>query len=162
MQRQIPCTLICDSMAAQVMREGRVQAVFVGADRITPAAMPPIKLGLMVWPSWRLITKSRFYVAAPSSTFDLSIVDGHRIPIEQRKESEITEAFASEPRLVEPKSTIRLSMSLQPNDYGHHYRTWTYSTRQRNQHRPRSRSISALSVVICGIMGFSQRALGRG
>ncbi len=93
MQRQIPCTVICDSMAAQVMREGKIQAVFVGADRITARGDTANKIGTYGVAVLAHFHKIPFYVAAPSSTFDLSIVDGHEIPIEQRKETEITEAF---------------------------------------------------------------------
>lgn len=93
MQRDIPCTLVCDSMAAQVMREGRIQAIFVGADRITACGDTANKIGTY---SVAILAKHHgipFYVAAPSSTFDLSIEQGENIPIEQRKDSEITEAF---------------------------------------------------------------------
>ncbi|MFN9913288.1 MAG: S-methyl-5-thioribose-1-phosphate isomerase, partial [Pirellulaceae bacterium] len=73
MQREVPCTLICDSMAAQVMREGKVQAVFVGADRITARGDTANKIG-----TYGLAVQAKhhgvpFYVAAPSSTFDLSL-----------------------------------------------------------------------------------------
>jgi methylthioribose-1-phosphate isomerase len=93
MQREVPCTLICDSMAAQVMREGKVQAVFVGADRITARGDTANKIG-----TYGLAVQAKhhgvpFYVAAPSSTFDLSLEWGSDIPIEQRQEGEITEAF---------------------------------------------------------------------
>jgi len=93
MQRKIPCTLICDSMAAQVMREGRVQAVFVGADRITARGDAANKIGTYGLAILAKHHQIPFYVAAPSSTFDLSIISGSSIPIEQRKEGEITEAF---------------------------------------------------------------------
>jgi len=93
MNRKIACTLICDSMAAQVMREGRVQAVFVGADRITARGDAANKIGTYGLAILAKYHKIPFYVAAPSSTFDLSLVSGSEIPIEQRKESEITEAF---------------------------------------------------------------------
>ncbi len=93
MQRQIPCTVICDSMAAQVMREGKVQAVFVGADRITARGDTANKIGTYGVAVLARYHQIPFYVAAPSSTFDLSIVDGHQIPIEQRHDTEITEAF---------------------------------------------------------------------
>jgi methylthioribose-1-phosphate isomerase len=89
-QRGVPCTVICDSMAAQVMREGKVQAVIVGADRITARGDTANKIGtygLAVLAKYHNIP---FYVAAPRSTFDLSIVDGSEIPIEQRKAEEIT------------------------------------------------------------------------
>ncbi len=93
MQRQIPVTLICDSMAAQVMREKRVQAVIVGADRIAANGDVANKIGTY---SVAVLAKHHgipFYVAAPSSTFDLSLTDGSKIPIEQRADYEITEGF---------------------------------------------------------------------
>lgn len=93
MQRNVPCTLICDSMAAQVMREGKIQAVFVGADRITARGDAANKIGTY---GVAVLAKHHgipFYVAAPSSTFDLNLIDGNDIPIEQRKACEITEAF---------------------------------------------------------------------
>ncbi len=89
-QRQIPCTVICDSMAAQVMREGRVQAVIVGADRITARGDTANKIGTYGVAVLAKYHNIPFYVAAPRSTFDLSIVSGESIPIEQRKAEEIT------------------------------------------------------------------------
>jgi methylthioribose-1-phosphate isomerase len=95
-QRGVPCTLICDSMAAQVMREGKVQAVIVGADRITARGDTANKIGtygLAVLAKYHNIP---FYVAAPRSTFDLSIVRGEDIPIEQRKSQEITHGMGKQ------------------------------------------------------------------
>jgi len=95
-QRGIPCTVICDSMAAQVMREKKVQAVIVGADRITARGDTANKIGtygLAILAKYHGIP---FYVAAPTSTFDLSIDSGTDIPIEQRKSSEITHGFGSQ------------------------------------------------------------------
>jgi len=89
-KRQIPCTVICDSMAAQVMREGRVQAVIVGADRITARGDTANKIGTYGVAVLAKYHNIPFYVAAPRSTFDLSIVSGEAIPIEQRKPEEIT------------------------------------------------------------------------
>ncbi len=92
-QRDIPVTLICDSMAAQVMREGRVQAVITGADRIAANGDVANKIGTY---SLALVAAAHdvpFYVAAPTSTFDLSIPDGDAIPIEQRDPREITHGF---------------------------------------------------------------------
>ncbi len=92
-QHGVPCTLICDSMAAQVMREGRVQGVIVGADRITARGDTANKIGtysLAVLAKYHSIP---FYVAAPTSTFDLGIVSGEEIPIEQRKGTEITQGM---------------------------------------------------------------------
>lgn len=90
MQRGIPVTLICDSMAGWVMREGRVQAVVTGADRIAANGDAANKIGTY---SVALLAKAHgipFYVAAPSSTFDMSLNSGAEIPIEQRDSAEIT------------------------------------------------------------------------
>jgi len=86
----IDCTLICDGMAAQVMREGRVGLVIVGADRIAANGDTANKIGTY---GVAVLAKAHgvpFYVAAPSSTFDLSLPDGGGIPIEQRAEEEVT------------------------------------------------------------------------
>jgi methylthioribose-1-phosphate isomerase len=89
-QAGIPVTLICDSTAAQVMREGRVTCVLVGADRIAANGDAANKIG-----TYGLSVLARehgvpFYVAAPASTFDLSLKDGSAIPIEQRPAEEVT------------------------------------------------------------------------
>jgi len=92
-RRGIPVTLICDSMAAQVMREGKVRMVIVGADRIAANGDTANKIGTY---GLALLAKAHgipFYVAAPSSTFDLSIADGSAITIEQRDPREITHGF---------------------------------------------------------------------
>ena len=93
MQRNIDCTLICDSMAAQVMREGRVQAVITGADRIAANGDAANKIGTY---GVALLAKAhdiRFTIAAPSSTFDHSLATGDTIPIEARAAAEITHGF---------------------------------------------------------------------
>jgi methylthioribose-1-phosphate isomerase len=92
-QRDIDVTLICDSMAAQVMREGRVQAVITGADRIAANGDTANKIGTYGVALLAAAHEIPFYVAAPTSTFDLSIPDGDAIPIEQRASSEITHGF---------------------------------------------------------------------
>ena len=86
-------TLICDSMAAQVMREGRVQAVVTGADRIAANGDTANKIGTYGLALLAAAHEIPFYVAAPVSTFDLSIADGERIPIELRDPREITHGF---------------------------------------------------------------------
>jgi methylthioribose-1-phosphate isomerase len=93
MQREVPSTLICDSAAAQVMKEGRVQSVWVGADRIVANGDTANKIG-----TYGLALLSRahtipFYVAAPASTFDLSLDSGDDIPIEQRGAEEVTRVW---------------------------------------------------------------------
>lgn len=92
-RRGVPVTVICDSMAATVMRQGKVQAVIVGADRIAANGDTANKIGTY---SIACLAKTHglpFYVAAPSSTFDLSLSSGERIPIEERSPAEITHGF---------------------------------------------------------------------
>lgn len=89
----IDVTLICDGMAGQVLREGKVDVVITGADRIAGNGDAANKIG-----TYPLAVMARhhnvpFLVAAPSSTFDLTITDGKDIPIELRAAEEITEGF---------------------------------------------------------------------
>ncbi|MDO4583400.1 MAG: S-methyl-5-thioribose-1-phosphate isomerase [Planctomycetia bacterium] len=95
-QRGIPVTLICDSMAAQVMREGKIQAVVVGADRITANGDTANKIGTYSVACLAHLHQIPFYVAAPKSTFDLTLPTGDLIPIEQRHPREITHGFGSQ------------------------------------------------------------------
>lgn len=93
MRRHVAVTLICDSMAGWVMKEGRVQAVIVGADRIAANGDSANKIGTYSLSMLARAHEIPFYVAAPSSTFDLTIQNGDRIPIEERASTEITHAF---------------------------------------------------------------------
>jgi methylthioribose-1-phosphate isomerase len=86
----IEATLICDSMAALVMRSGRVQAVVVGADRIAANGDTANKIGTYGVAVLARAHGIPFYVAAPVSTFDLSLAEGAEIPIEERDSREIT------------------------------------------------------------------------
>lgn len=92
-QRGIAATLICDNMAGQVMREGRVQAVIVGADRITANGDTANKIGTYSVAVLAHAHGIPFYVAAPSTTFDLTLDTGDQIPIEERSREEITHGF---------------------------------------------------------------------
>jgi methylthioribose-1-phosphate isomerase len=92
-QRGIEATLICDSAAAQVMREGRVHAVIVGADRIAANGDTANKIGTYGLALLGAAHEIPFYVAAPTSTFDVSLTHGDAIPIEQRRAEEITHGF---------------------------------------------------------------------
>ena len=95
-QAGIPVTLICDNMAGHVMKEGRVHVAIVGADRIAANGDTANKIGTY---SVALLARAHgipFYVAAPSSTFDLSLPNGDGIPIEQRDPHEITHGFGKQ------------------------------------------------------------------
>ena len=85
----IDVTVLCDGAAASLMRRGQVQLVVVGADRIAANGDTANKIG-----TYSLALAARhhgipFYVAAPLSTFDLTLATGDQIPIEQRPEDEI-------------------------------------------------------------------------
>ena len=93
MQRNIPVTLLCDSMAGWCMHQGMIQAVVTGADRIARNGDTANKIGTY---SLAVMAKHHnipFYIAAPSSTFDFSLDSGCQIPIEERSPEEVTEGF---------------------------------------------------------------------
>ncbi len=86
----IDVTVICDNMAGWLMRQGKIDAAITGADRIAANGDTANKIGTY---SVSVLAKQHglpFYVAAPSSTFDLSIPDGSAIPIEARDPAEVT------------------------------------------------------------------------
>ena len=86
----IPTTVICDNMAASLMRAGRIQAVVVGADRIAANGDVANKIGTY---NVSILAKEHgipFYVAAPWSTIDLATATGEAIPIEERPQVEVT------------------------------------------------------------------------
>jgi methylthioribose-1-phosphate isomerase len=87
---RIPATVITDNMAGWIMRQGRVQAVIVGADRIAANGDTANKIGTY---SLAVLARAHgipFYVAAPRSTIDVRLPDGEAIPIEERAPEEIT------------------------------------------------------------------------
>ena len=75
------------------MREGRVQAVITGADRIAANGDVANKIGTYSLALAAAAHEIPFYVAAPISTFDLSLSSGEAIPIEQRPTEEVTHGF---------------------------------------------------------------------
>lgn len=88
-QAGVPVTVLTDSMSGSLMRSGQIGAVIVGADRIAANGDVANKIG-----TYSLAVLARhhqipFYVAAPSSTFDLSLESGDAIPIEQRGREEV-------------------------------------------------------------------------
>jgi methylthioribose-1-phosphate isomerase len=86
----IPTTVICDNMAASLMRAGRIQAVVVGADRIAANGDFANKIGTY---NVAILAKEHgipFYVAAPWSTIDTATITGDAIPIEERSAIEVT------------------------------------------------------------------------
>ncbi|HZL34344.1 MAG TPA: S-methyl-5-thioribose-1-phosphate isomerase [Tepidisphaeraceae bacterium] len=89
-QNGIPVTVICDSMAATVMQQGKVSAVIVGADRVAANGDVANKIGTLGVAILARHFAIPFYVAAPTSSIDLSLPTGAQIPIEQRDTREVT------------------------------------------------------------------------
>jgi len=90
MREDIPVTLITDSMAGYFMKQGEIDCVIVGADRIAASGHTANKIGTY---SLAVLANAHgipFYVAAPTTTIDLSLTSGYQIPIEERSPEEVT------------------------------------------------------------------------
>jgi methylthioribose-1-phosphate isomerase len=83
-------TLICDNMAAHLMQQGKISKVIAGADRIARNGDTANKIGTFNLAILSRYHKIPFYIAAPASTFDLSLKSGKEIPIEERESEEVT------------------------------------------------------------------------
>ncbi|HNX68789.1 MAG TPA: S-methyl-5-thioribose-1-phosphate isomerase [Candidatus Omnitrophota bacterium] len=90
MKSKIPCTLICDNMAASLMRAGKIDGVVVGADRIAMNGDTANKIGTYGVAVLAHHHGIPLYIAAPSTTFDLKAKTGKDIPIEERPSHEIS------------------------------------------------------------------------
>ena len=89
-QEKIPAVVLTDNMAGWLMKKGEIKLVLVGADRIARNGDTANKIGtygLAILSKWHDIP---FYVAAPTSTLDISLASGRDIPIEERKPEEVT------------------------------------------------------------------------
>jgi methylthioribose-1-phosphate isomerase len=87
---KIPSTLICDNMAASLMRAGKIDGVVVGADRIAMNGDTANKIGTYGVAVLAKVHGIPFYIAAPSTTFDLKAKTGRDIPIEERSHEEVS------------------------------------------------------------------------
>ena len=90
MQEGIPVTLITDSMAGYFMKRREIDCVVVGADRIAANGYTANKIGTYTLAILANAHGIPFYVAAPTSTIDLSLPSGYQIPIEERSPEEVT------------------------------------------------------------------------
>ena len=112
----IPVILITDSMAGYFMKKGKIDCVIVGADRIAANGDTANKIGTYSVAVLAKENRVPFYVAAPTSTFDLSLSTGARIPIEQRNQAEVThiKGIAIAPRYV---NAANPAFDVTPNKY---------------------------------------------
>ena len=93
----VDVTLICDNMAATVMKEGKVQAVITGCDRVALNGDTANKIGTLGVAILAKHYEIPFYIAAPTSSIDFSIPKGSSIKIEERPDLEIREMWYTEP-----------------------------------------------------------------
>ncbi|MGR6117485.1 S-methyl-5-thioribose-1-phosphate isomerase [Aeribacillus composti] len=101
----VDVTLICDNMASIVMKEGKVQAVLVGCDRVAANGDTANKIGTSGVAILAKYYGIPFYVCAPLSTIDLDCPTGEHIPIEVRKAEEITTKWYEKPMAPENVQT---------------------------------------------------------
>ncbi len=92
----VDVTLECDNMCASLMRAGKVQAIFVGCDRVAANGDTANKIGTSVLATVAARYHVPVYICAPTSTIDMSIQSGDEIVIEERKPEEVTEMWYSE------------------------------------------------------------------
>lgn len=98
----VDTTLICDNMAAQVMKERRIKACFVGADRVAKNGDTANKVGTLGLAILARHFRIPFYVFCPTSTIDVSCDDGSKIALEERDHDEIKKEYFKSP--VAPES----------------------------------------------------------
>ena len=89
-RNNIDVTLVCDSMAATLMEQNKIDKIIAGADRIASNGDSANKIGTYSLAVLAKYHNIPFYIVAPSSTFDLKLKSGRKIPIEQRNQEEVT------------------------------------------------------------------------
>jgi methylthioribose-1-phosphate isomerase len=115
-KKGIDVTLICDSMAATLMAQGKIEKVITGADRIAANGDAANKIGTYNLAVLAHFHKIPFYIAAPASTFDLSIKSGKGIPIESRDRREVTELFFKRPIAAKNIKVFNPAFDVTPHD----------------------------------------------
>ncbi len=115
-QEGIPVTMITDSMAGYFMNQGKIDCVIVGADRIAANGDVANKIGTYTVAVLARENNVPFYVAAPTSTIDLSLPSGAEIPIEQRDPEEITHILGTR---IAPEGTnaANPAFDVTPHNY---------------------------------------------
>lgn len=112
----VDVTLICDNMAATLMAQGKIDRVIAGADRIAANGDSANKIGTYNLAVLSHYHKIPFYIAAPESTFDLSVKNGKGIKIEERDGKEITELHYSKPFTLKNVKTYNPAFDVTPHN----------------------------------------------
>lgn len=114
-KRGVDVTLICDSMAATLMKSGKIKRVITGADRIAADGDTANKIGTYNLAVLSRYHKIPFYIAAPQSTFDLNIRSGKDIPIEERPAFEATDLFFKKPIAAKGTKVFNPAFDVTPH-----------------------------------------------
>lgn len=112
----VDVTLICDNMSAMVMKNGWVNAVFVGCDRVAANGDTANKIGTSVVATVAKRYGVPFYVCAPTSTIDMATLTGAQIHIEERKPEEVTEMWYKERMAPEGVKVFNPAFDVTDND----------------------------------------------
>lgn len=112
----VDTTLICDNMASQVMKNGWVQAVFVGCDRVAANGDVCNKIGTSGVAVLAKYYGIPFYVCGPTTTIDMQTARGEDIPIEQRPEEEVTERWYQKRMAPEGVHVYNPAFDVTPNE----------------------------------------------
>jgi len=115
MKDNIPVTLITDNMAGHFMKEGKINKVVVGADRIASNGDAANKIGTYSVAVLAKYHNIPFYVVAPTSTIDLNAESGDDIPIEQRDTKEISEMYFEKRIAPEDVKILYPAFDVTPN-----------------------------------------------
>ncbi|MCR5734474.1 MAG: S-methyl-5-thioribose-1-phosphate isomerase, partial [Lachnospiraceae bacterium] len=108
-------TLLCDNMAGQLMRSGKINAVFVGCDRVAANGDVANKIGTSMVALCAKHYNVPFYVSAPTSTIDLNTASGNDIKIEERPADEVTTLWYKERMAPENISVFNPAFDITDN-----------------------------------------------
>lgn len=112
----VDVTLICDNMSATVMRNGWVNAVFVGCDRVAANGDTANKIGTSVVATVAKRYNVPFYVCAPTSTIDMNTLTGADIVIEERPAGEVTDMWYEKPMAPAGVKVFNPAFDVTDND----------------------------------------------
>lgn len=115
-ESNIDVTLICDNMSNMVMRNGWVNAIFVGCDRVAANGDVANKIGTSIVATVAKRYKIPFYVCAPTATIDIATPTGNEIKIEQRKPEEVTEMWYKKRMAPEGVKVYNPAFDVTDND----------------------------------------------
>lgn len=113
----VDVTLICDNMSAMVMRNGWVDAVFVGCDRVAANGDVANKIGTSVVATVAKRFNVPFYVCAPTSTIDMNTKTGNDIKIEERPAHEVTDMWYEKPMAPKDIKVFNPAFDVTDNEY---------------------------------------------